>query len=251
MHFARGRDAQRAIRYRQQAAEQALRHHAYPEAIDHLTTALEPIDTLPDSRERIHYELEAHITLGMALITTKGQAAPEVAQRFARARELCQEEGDARWLFQALFGLFQFYRARIAPQTAREIGEQLLALAQREPDPVLLVGAHYALGCALSYLGEVAQGRTHLEQGIACYDRQQHPAYVTWLGLDLGVVCLSALAWDLWLLGYPERSLTRSQEALILAHELLHPVSLAVTLYYATRLHQFRREGRAVRERRR
>ena len=59
-------------------------------------------------------------------------------------------------------------------QTARELGEQLLSLAQSVQDPTLLVVAHYGLGMTLFCLGEFASAREHLEQGIALYDPQQH-----------------------------------------------------------------------------
>ena len=53
----------------------------------------------------------------------------------------------------------------------------------------------------------------------------------------------------LWLLGYPDQALQRSQEALTLAQELSHPFSLAFALYFAAMLHQFRREAQAAQER--
>jgi predicted ATPase len=52
----------------------------------------------------------------------------------------------------------------------------------------------------------------------------------------------------LWLLGYPEQALKRSQEALTLARELAHPFSLAVALCLAAWLHQCRREGQRTHE---
>jgi len=35
------------------------------------------------------------------------------------------------------------------------------------------------------------------------------------------------LSWDLWFLGYPERSLSRVSEALALAQDLGHPYTIA------------------------
>ncbi len=66
---------------------------------------------------------------------------------------------------------------------------------------------------------------------------------------DPGVDCLSHAALVLRNLGYPEQALKRSHEALSLAQELSHPFSLAFALNLAAILHQFRREGQAVRER--
>ena len=50
--------------------------------------------------------------------------------------------------------------------------------------------------------------------------------------MDPGVVCLSYLAWTLWLLGYPDQALTRSHEALTLAQQLSHAYSLEFALHY-------------------
>jgi predicted ATPase len=53
----------------------------------------------------------------------------------------------------------------------------------------------------------------------------------------------------LWFLGYPDQALKKSQEALTLAEELSHPVSLALALYGAVVPHLFRREWQIIQER--
>jgi predicted ATPase len=63
------------------------------------------------------------------------------------------------------------------------------------------------------------------------------------------MACLSYAAWTLWLLGHPGQALERSVEALTLAQELSHPVSLAFALDFAAALHQLRREARPTQER--
>jgi predicted ATPase len=61
---------------------------------------------------------------------------------------------------------------------------------------------------------------------------------------------LAWATWTLWLLGYPDQALQRSQEALALAQELDHPFTLGFALNIAGSLfHQFRREGQTAKER--
>ena len=60
VHFAEGRDADRAARYHQQAAQAALRQHGYREASDHLRRALDFLKALPDSQQRTQRELMLH-----------------------------------------------------------------------------------------------------------------------------------------------------------------------------------------------
>src|SRR5207249_1142578 len=137
---------------------------------------------------RAQQELDLQTTLGPALINTRGQAAPEVLHAYARARELCQQVGQTPQLFQVLRGLWYFSLHRVELQTARELREQLLTLAQHIGDPALLLEAHYALGNTLNYLGEFATAQAHFAQGIALYDPQQHRSHAFYYGQDPGVM---------------------------------------------------------------
>jgi predicted ATPase len=55
--------------------------------------------------------------------------------------------------------------------------------------------------------------------------------------------------WTLWLLGYPDQALERSNQGLTLAQNLEHPYTLARGLYWTALLHQLRREWQVVSER--
>jgi predicted ATPase len=95
-------------------------------------------------------------------------------------------------------------------------------------------------------LGEFTASCDLLGQAQACYDRQQHRVHVACYGVDIGVVCRSFVPWPLWCLGYPDRALRTSQEALTLAKELAHPYSVAIALARLGQVHQLRREVGAV-----
>ena len=244
-YTAAGLPAQ-AIPYWQRAGARASERSANAEAISHLTVALELLQTLPDTPERRQQELTLLTALGTPLVLTKGHAAPEVAATYARARELCQQLGDAPQLFAALLGLRRYYQHRGELSAAHELGEELLCLAERCKDSGLLVRAHMMLAEVLWWLGEFARARAHAEQGIALYDPQQHRVQVFHYGNDPGVCCRSFAALDLWVLGYPDQAQQRSEEALAWAQELAHPFSLAFALLHAARFHQFRREPHRV-----
>ena len=156
----------------------------------HLRKGLEALATLPDTPERTQQELDLQITLGSALMASKGQGALEVGQAYARARELCRHVGETPQLFPVLFGLWRFYFAQAEHQTARELAEQCLSLAQRLQDPACLLQAHMRWG-SFCFLGELAPAHAHLEQAIALYDMQAHRALAFLTGVDLGVWCLS------------------------------------------------------------
>ena len=236
------------MRYWQRAGQRTVQHSAYAEVISHLTTALALLRTLPDTPERTQQELDLQIALGPALMATKGQAAPEVEQAYARARVLCQQVGETPQLFPALWGLASYYLMKPELQTSRELGEQMLRLALRAQDRALLLEAHRSLGTTLFESGALVEAQAHLEQGMALYHPQQHRAHTVRYGRDPGVVCLSYGAHTWWLLGYPDQALHRIHDALTLYGQSSHPFSFASALFYAAILSQLCRNAQATRE---
>jgi DNA-binding SARP family transcriptional activator/predicted ATPase len=254
-HFQEAGMAAKAIDYLCQAGDRAVRMSANEEAITHFSQALELLGTLPETdneeqrSRRAQQELELQLALFAPLEATRGYAAPEVGRAFARARELCQEVEETAQLFRVLWPLSSFYGARAEYRTANEIGQQLLSLAQRIEDPLLIALAHWALGWHLHLQGELASARDHLEKMLDFYDLQQHRSLLFTYGQDPGVSCLAWSSWALWLLGYPDQALKRSQEALALAQKLDHPFSLCFAQCIAgVYFHQLRREGQAARD---
>ncbi len=239
LHFEQGRDAQRAVQYLHAAAETALQRSAYHEATLLLTRALGLLKTWPDTSERAQQELPLQIALGAALQATRGYTAPEVERVYARAQELCQQQGATAQLFPVLWGLTAFARIRAKLHTARELTEEMLRLAQRMQDPMRLQAVHGMLGELLSDLGEWNQARTHLEQGMALRDPQTDRSHAV---LDPRVHCRTLAARALWYLGYPHQAVTKLHEALALAQEQPRSFSLAHALSMAASVHQERRE---------
>ena len=75
-HYSRSGNTAKAVDYLQRAGQQAVERSAYAEAVSHLTTALDLLTTLPETRERSQQELAVQMTLGMALRATKGAGGP-------------------------------------------------------------------------------------------------------------------------------------------------------------------------------
>lgn len=242
MHFERGRDYERAVRYLHVAGETAMRRHAHREAVAFFSKGLALLQTLPETPERLQQELTLHIALGPALIMTKGYADPAVEQVYTRARALCPQVGKPLQLVPALQGLWLFSFVRAEHQRAHTLGKQLLVLAQSNHDPILSVEAHQALGASLWLLGELAAAQAHVEQAIALYDPKQRRAFVFLYAHDSGVNSLSVSALALWLRGYPDQALAKLQAALALVQELSHPFSTAFTLYFAAWIYHCRRQ---------
>jgi predicted ATPase/class 3 adenylate cyclase len=250
-HYTEAGLSAQAIGYWQRAGQQAIERSANLETVSHLTKGLEVLQTLSETPERMQQEISLQIVLGSALLAAKGSAAPEMARAYARAIELCRQVGETPQLFPVLRGLWRFYCTRAEYQTAWELAEQLLSLAQRLQEPDLLLQAHHALGLTLFYFGALARARAHLGQSTALYDPQQHRSHAFRYGYDPAVASRMYGALTLWLLGYPDQALERGHDALTLAQELMHPFSLAFALHFAAMLHELRREEQAAQERER
>jgi predicted ATPase len=186
------------------------------------------------------------MALSAPLMAAKGFASPELGHACARARALCKQVGETPQLFPVLWHLGSFYSMRAEYQTALELCDQMLSLAERTEDAVLIALARWGLGYGLVRTGALAPGLAHLEHMIAFYDSQQHHALTFTYGSDPGVACLSWASWALWTLGYPDQALKRSEEALALAHNLSHPPSLVFAQGVAGYFHLFRQDGQTA-----
>jgi transcriptional regulator with XRE-family HTH domain len=241
-HFAQAGLAEKAAAYLLLAGERAHRLSSEREAIQHLTHGLNYAAELPDSPSRTRQELAFHIALGAASAAVKGSAAEEVGRIYQRAQLLCRQSNDIHHLSAILNGLCNYYTIRGEIQHARVVAEEMVNLAQMQPDPIPRAAAHRALGNVLVWLGEFGPARMSLEQGITFYNVQHHAEYIKLYGHDTGVSCLTNLAMVLWMLGYPDQAIQRSHEALALAQTLSHPLSLAFATMWAGQLHWLRRE---------
>jgi predicted ATPase len=250
-HFVQGEVWDRAVTYLRQAGGRAMKKSAYVEAMAHLRKGLELLQRLPETAERAELELALQFDLATSLIVSKGWIAPEVEQAYARALELCRQVGETPTLIPVLQGLRRLYALRGErgdAQKARELGEQLLTLAQGQNDTVLLQEAHWAFGQTLFFLGELNPARTHLEQSSAFYTPQSLSSQASRDAAGTQIACLVFTGGALWALGYPDQALETSNEALSLAHKLSHPFTLAFAFWGMAQLNQYRREVQATLE---
>ena len=239
-HYTQSGLNEQAIGYWQQAGERAIQRSAHVEAISHLTRGLSLLHTLPETPERRQREIALQLSLGVALITTKGFSVPEVRQTYTHALELCNQIGETPELGSVLAGLWTFYFTRAEYQTAWELGEQLLSLARhtRDQAPFLPV-ANSALGVTCLMRGELLSACAYLEQGVSLYQHAQHDTTsIRAMGVDAGPMALGYYGWALAYRGYPDLARMRVTEALTLAQEVSHPYTLARTLNYSAYIYQ-------------
>jgi class 3 adenylate cyclase/tetratricopeptide (TPR) repeat protein len=212
------------------AGKRAREQSAYLEAAVHFRKALQQIETLTPSSDRLREEIKSTVALGSTLIATRGYAAPEVRAIYSRANELCAEGGNARELLSALAGLLTYYQVHGPLPEALTLAERILKLSQETGDRDLIMSAHRRLGLCRFSLGDMRIGRDHLARALALYELKRARVYIDLINFDPGVVGLINLAWVEWFIGNLDSAAEYGVRARRLARELGHPLSLAYAL---------------------
>jgi tetratricopeptide (TPR) repeat protein len=181
------------------------------------------------------------------LASVKGAGFQDIMHRYRRAWELCQQVGDQRQLATVLAGQRRFYLMRGDLQSALEVAEELLKVAQQLDDVSLCLHAHFELANTLIWMGDFARTLDQLDQVVTLYDqsssRQLSSIYVEG---DTLVLCLAQRALVLWLMGFPDQALHTSQNALGQLQTVGHAYNQAVISNWGTYLHKYRRDAAAV-----
>jgi predicted ATPase len=170
MHFDRGREYGRAIRYYLQAASNANFAKAGHGGLRLAEQGINLLEMIPDDPEQKELEICLQIEIGRALEVTLWTGVTEAGQAFGRARELFEElskyhrSRKKTLLFRVLSGLCRYHWARAECAVARELAEQMLHLAEAERDVSLLNQAHLSLGSTMVDLGEFTSALRHFKQ---------------------------------------------------------------------------------------
>lgn len=206
-----------------------------------VTDLLEVLATTPADEDRLVEQILLQTTLARVLLAAKG-FTPETESAFERAVELTREHGELPQLLPVLRGLSSFYIYRGQLETSREIGVQLLGLAERFDDPKARVEGHLLVGASQGLLADLRSATDHLEQGISTYDATPRTVGRFEAGNDPGVVCHIVDAMFLWMRGLVDGAREQTRRGLELAERLHHPPSLAYAHFHTGLVHTWLRE---------
>jgi predicted ATPase len=248
-HYAEAGLVEKSVACWGKAGHSSADRWAMAEAAAQYHKGLYQLSLLPDTPERQQQELEFRTALGAVLFTVKGNAAPEVGQAYARARELWEQLGSPSEFLQVPYGQSRYHMFRGELDLAQCLAEDLLRGSRQRNDSGGLVLGHHSSGASLMLAGKFASSRTHLEEVLALYDPISHRSLLHHAGLDLQVVSSTWLGMVLFCLGFPNQASARSNAGIAEARRLAHPPLLTGSLALGARLLSLLRENAALDER--
>jgi class 3 adenylate cyclase/predicted ATPase len=235
-HYAEAGVVEKSVVCWGKAGRRSVVRSAMVEAAIQFRKGLDQLSLLPSRPERWRQELEFCSALGAALLSVKGQAAPETGHAFARAQELWERLGFPSEFLQVPYGRSRYHAVRGELDLAQRLDESLLDLSRQRKDSAGLVLGHMSSGRTLMYAGRFASSRSHLEAALALHNPTIHGSLVHQIGNYPQVVSQATLGIVLFHLGFPDQAVLLSNAAIAEARRWSHPTALAVSLSDSTLL---------------
>ena len=152
-----------------------------------------------------------------------------------RARSLAEALEDRPRQLRLLAGVYLFLGRLGDIRGALAVAEQGSVIAQAAKHPAGTVWTEWWVGIARHYLGNQAAAQLHLERGMALAG-ELGTFNANFFVFDQRIRALAVLSRTLWLRGFADQALGIAQRAIGEAASRDHPVSVCVSLVYASML---------------
>jgi class 3 adenylate cyclase/tetratricopeptide (TPR) repeat protein len=170
-HCAEAGFIEKAVGFCLKAGQKAIARGTMIEAVAQLRKGLDILASLPEDTAHKEQELELQIALGHALDTTKGQAALESGEAYARARWLCEQLDRPAQLGLVLYGQFLFRVVRGELEQAEHHAEEMRQLGENRNDGTWKCFGAQISGNICFYLGKFIDVRAYHETVFSLWDR--------------------------------------------------------------------------------
>jgi hypothetical protein len=226
------------------AGQRSLERSALVEASAQFTQGLDLITTLPATPALRREQIKLQVALITPLMHIKGYSAQETKAAAERARLLIEQAErlgepleDPLLLFSVLYGFCLVNILAFNGDVACDLAAQFLALAEKQRATIPLMVGHRLVGSTSAFTGDSVAGRAHYDRALALYDGTKHRSLAARFGQDVRVSILSFRSITLWMLGYPEASLTDVDQVVKYAREMDHAPSLMYALLMTSMTH--------------
>jgi predicted ATPase/DNA-binding winged helix-turn-helix (wHTH) protein len=170
----------------------------------------------------------------MSSMLTKGHT-DQVRAELGRGLALAEAFQDRARQLRLLVGRNLFFLRLGDIRDALAVAEQAGDIAQAAKHPAGTVWAEWLVGNARHFLGDQAAAQLHLENGMALA-AELGTFDANFFGFDPRIRGIVSLARTLWLRGLSDQALRTAQKAIDEAARRHHPVSICLSLIYASTL---------------
>ena len=237
-HYDRAGDAERSIPYYERAAAVAQRVYANEDATELLLRALALLDRLPGGMKRDKQELTLLLKLGAIYRVTRGWTAPELERLVDRTLVLCDTVGDDEQRMNALYGQESLLVVQGRLERMLSVADELQALYERGKGAAPPLSRMMLAGSRM-HMGRLQESEEAFAQIIENPSPNLGQPLEVIQGWNFEVHTRAWQAHALWLLGHPDRALSRGREAIQLASDLAQPFNQALATTYFAMLQQF------------
>ena len=219
------------------AGQRSLERFAVIEAVAQFTRALDQVASSPATPEQRREQIKLQVGLANALYQAKGVTATETRAAIDQARVMIEQAErlgehieDPLLLYSVLYGFFIAKFMNFDGDAACALARQFLALAEQQKATAPIMIGHRLVGNTVLFMGDFAEGLSHLDRAWALYDPAVHRPLATRFGHDVGVATLTFRPLALWLLGYPKTALMETDRAIAAARKTDHMPTLLFAL---------------------
>ncbi|WP_257447245.1 protein kinase domain-containing protein [Archangium lipolyticum] len=242
-HYSEGGEESLAALFWRGAGMLAMLRMAIPEAVAHLTRALEPPRGAPALRWAPVEELQVLATLGFCQSLLWGFDSPEAARTYARVWELLRRMGEIPPpLTMACWSLFSYHEARAELSMCHELAGLLVRQGERQRRPELSVAGYWMMAIDCTYWGRAGAALEYSERAMALTRPTSGPPRKETFLSETFVLASFTHSVS----GRLARARELERESLALARRTGSPMLLVLTLTYAAMACQIRREAAEV-----
>lgn len=236
-HFSAAKQPVQATPLWLQAARQALQTHATEESIALSQNGLQELQHLPSGTQRDEWEIALQMTLGPALMATKGYSDLGVANAYQRALDLCDNSQNQQLVLPVLFGLWTYLIVRAKFKQGIRLTQRMVQIAESEDSDDFRVEAYLGHGMNNYYLGFREKAKASLDKCLSYYKPEMTETHALVYGQDPSVIALSYLSWIIQEEGENDQARQLSDQAMSRARSCKHPFTLCYAQVYAAAVH--------------
>lgn len=228
-----------ALGYWENAARLAIGRCAQVEASRHLEAALGQAELLADQPTQNSITLRLLLLQASQCIALEGYGAARVGDIYRRADDLSRQCADHGARLRVQFGRAGYLFMRGEFDLAQSTLTGAAELVQQSHDPMRRVQADWAMANLQFHQGQLGPAVALMDSCLASYAAlERRSAQLQ----DPAVMSLSYSALAQWSLGFADDARARSAQALALAEQLAHPLSLGQAQGLGAMLHCYQKD---------